>query len=266
MGNCFITRRGGGGSGGLNFEVVGGTTQPTAPKENTFWVNTSTEITSWVFSPNEPETPAEGMVWINDESFGALQLNALKKNEIKLYPTQAKQYIGGTWTAKNASVYQNSQWKDLSAYLFNLGGQAEFAANWASVVKQFDSSVSASGAPATIAYSDDGSVTIRSNSGGSFTYYTKMIDLTNYKTLSFTGTVYGWGNWSWIGVYSSMPSVAQGDGTLKASKRFTDEVLVTGTYTIDVSALTGKHYIGFIMYDPDATKKPYFKMNSMKLE
>lgn len=45
----------GSGSGeGLNFKVVGGTTQPASPKENTIWVNTDTEITSWDFSVTEP--------------------------------------------------------------------------------------------------------------------------------------------------------------------------------------------------------------------
>lgn len=35
---------------GLNFEVVGGTTQPANPKENTIWINTDVEITRWYFS------------------------------------------------------------------------------------------------------------------------------------------------------------------------------------------------------------------------
>ena len=33
----------------LNFEVVGGTSAPSNPKENTIWVNTDTEITGWDF-------------------------------------------------------------------------------------------------------------------------------------------------------------------------------------------------------------------------
>lgn len=52
MSDCFIIRRGGGA--GLNFKVVGGTTQPTNPKENTIWINTDAEITSWAFAPVDP--------------------------------------------------------------------------------------------------------------------------------------------------------------------------------------------------------------------
>ena len=43
-----------GGSGGLNFDVVGGTTEPTNPKENTIWVNTETKIEYWSLEPTEP--------------------------------------------------------------------------------------------------------------------------------------------------------------------------------------------------------------------
>lgn len=43
-----------GGGTSLNYSVVGGTTEPTSPKENMIWVNTETEITSHVFSATEP--------------------------------------------------------------------------------------------------------------------------------------------------------------------------------------------------------------------
>ena len=49
---------GGGGFVGLNFEIVGGTTQPSNPKENTIWVNTDQEITNWLFD-NLPGTIVE---------------------------------------------------------------------------------------------------------------------------------------------------------------------------------------------------------------
>ena len=39
---------------GLNFEIVGGTAEPSNPEENTIWVNTDTNITGWEFSANEP--------------------------------------------------------------------------------------------------------------------------------------------------------------------------------------------------------------------
>lgn len=49
-------RKKGGSDGGnpLNFKVVGGTTEPTNPKENTIWVYTHVGITSWHFGAEEP--------------------------------------------------------------------------------------------------------------------------------------------------------------------------------------------------------------------
>lgn len=38
----------------LNFEVVGGTSTPSNPKENMIWVNTSQAITSWDFAETQP--------------------------------------------------------------------------------------------------------------------------------------------------------------------------------------------------------------------
>lgn len=38
----------------LNFKVVGGTSTPSSPSENTIWINTNQAITSWSFNPIEP--------------------------------------------------------------------------------------------------------------------------------------------------------------------------------------------------------------------
>lgn len=50
----FNMTGGGGSAAGLNFKVVGGTTQPSNPSENTIWVNTDKEITGWIFSAKNP--------------------------------------------------------------------------------------------------------------------------------------------------------------------------------------------------------------------
>ena len=45
----------GGGADLLNFRVIGGTSAPADPKENTIWVNTEQKITSWDLSAAEPQ-------------------------------------------------------------------------------------------------------------------------------------------------------------------------------------------------------------------
>lgn len=96
----------------LNFAVVGGASKPENPVENTIWVNTETEITSWSISPEQPESPTSGMVWINNGASSESAFNALKKNEIKVYPQTAKQYVGGKWADVESSIYQGGKWSE----------------------------------------------------------------------------------------------------------------------------------------------------------
>ena len=102
------------GGAGLNFKVVGGTSQPTNPKENTIWVNTDTAISSWTFSTTKPESHVEGMVWIPTGISSSTPINALKKNGIEVNPVSAKQYVSGVWVSKNGKIYKNGKWKSLS--------------------------------------------------------------------------------------------------------------------------------------------------------
>ena len=110
--DAFITRRGGTGAG-LNFKVVGGTTQPANPKENTIWVNTSNEITGWIFSAEEPDVPEEGMVWFAVGLSSLAEFNALKENTLQVYPVLAKQYASGEWSESPAKIYQGEKWANL---------------------------------------------------------------------------------------------------------------------------------------------------------
>lgn len=92
----------------LNFDVVGGTSQPSNPKENTIWVNTSETITDWVFSATQP-TVASGRVWFPTSTSSTVEFNALKKNAIQVYPISVKQYINGAWVVLDAYCYQNGE-------------------------------------------------------------------------------------------------------------------------------------------------------------
>lgn len=107
MGETFIVRRGGGGAG-INFKVVGGTVQPANPKENTVWVNTTTDISSWVVSPNQPGNPADGMVWIQDGN--ANGINIVKKNAVEVFPSGCKLYTDGAWANVEAYLFRNGAW------------------------------------------------------------------------------------------------------------------------------------------------------------
>lgn len=122
----------GGGGTALNFRVVGGTTEPSNPKENMIWVNTSTTISSWVFSATQPSNPSNGMVWISTGTSSTVEFNALKKNGIHVYPISAKQYVSGAWVDKIAMSYQNGEWVDWVTYLYKSSNQfSEITGGWA---------------------------------------------------------------------------------------------------------------------------------------
>lgn len=110
MSDAYIVRRGGGA--GLNLKVIGGTTQPTSPAENTVWVNTSTSITSWVFSAEAPASPTEGMVWIKTGGGSKAPMNIDRKNTVMLYPVACKQYVSGAWADKTAKSCLNGAWTE----------------------------------------------------------------------------------------------------------------------------------------------------------
>ena len=113
----------GGGGGGLNFKVVGGTVQPASPSENMIWVNTSVAITSWVFSTTAPTSPAAGMVWFSTGPISSVAFNAVKKNGIWVYPTGCQQYISGAWVAKTAKTYQSGAWVEWLYWLYDTGSK-----------------------------------------------------------------------------------------------------------------------------------------------
>lgn len=128
MGNAFLY--GNGGTAALNFRVLGGTTQPQNPRENDIWVNTTVFIQRYSFNATQPATingiaPIEGDIWIQVLSASAYEFNAIKKNEINVYPVRALQYISGQWVSKEAEIYQNGEWNVLATFVYKSGNQYE---------------------------------------------------------------------------------------------------------------------------------------------
>ena len=133
MGNAFLYGSGGGGGAGLNFEIKAYASEDSLPataKENTIAVITETPITAYTFSATEHTDPIEGMVWFIVDVASPVEFNALKKNEIRIYPNSAKQYVSGVWTDKLAKSYQGGSWVDWippgALFYSGMGAQVEF--------------------------------------------------------------------------------------------------------------------------------------------
>ena len=246
----FVTLHGFGGSGDseLNFEIVGGTTEPTNPKENTIWVNTDVDISSWVFSAEEPSNPAEGMVWITIGTFSPVAFNILTENINQVYPICVEQYVSGLWVYKPTLSYQNGEWIDWSIYLYNHGNEFEsITGGWKLVKERSNGSFVNSGEELIITAGgvDNGVAVVTNN----------KIDLTNSDTIYFnvsTRAYSGSNNYSDFFVTNAGNSTWSHISTTVAKKHFGNGV--TGEGSIDVSSLSGEYYIGFSYYGGNATK------------
>lgn len=118
-------KHGAGGANPLNFKVVGNP-QPANPKENTIWVDTDVDITSYVFSATEPETPKAGMLWVKISDSSNIKVGTpLGKDYITIMLNSVSQYVGGAWVDKVAKSYQGGEWVDWVTYLYNLGDQCD---------------------------------------------------------------------------------------------------------------------------------------------
>ena len=244
----FNINSGSGGAGAeLNFKIVGGTTEPVNPSENMIWVNTDTEITSWNLSIIEPENPTDGAIWITIDATGiTTPFNVLKKDEnnIKLNTNKAYQYINNAWVQKLAKTYQGNAWIEWwDGYLYKSGDEyTVITGGWIGEGKGYDSYATASYTP-KITRGD--TLTIKpGGDGGSIVRTANKIDLTNYSKLIFDGTASGGSGydshyniriWHTIGSYSTSNVVATG-----ALRYHSD-----GQVEINISSITGEHYIGF---------------------
>lgn len=231
MSKGLIVGMGGGAS--LNYKVVGGTTQPTSASENTIWVNTSTEISSHIFSTTEPTNPVEGMVWFKTGATSVAPFNALKKNGITVYPLGCKQYVNGAWESKTAKTYYGNKWVDWTFYLFDIAAANDTSA--------FEFTPHSNGAlNPVLTYHQGQYVSIKNPSSSATTTYLKEDpDFTGFSKLILKGYC------SLKGEKMVIAEAGQRK-TFDASSIASVTLDVTdGEYVIDISELTGKYAVGF---------------------
>lgn len=227
------TNAGAGGSGGVNFKVVGGTTEPASPKENTIWVNTSVTIPSWVFSATEPGSPVEGMVWITTGTASNVAFNALKKNDVQVYPQSAKQYVGGTWVEKEIMIYQNGEWvaPNIKLYIVKNGVPA-YAFSKSSNNKLTQG---------------DGYYQVAGSQSGHHAAWVPLMDITNYNMLRINGTFTSSSEFQLCVWDNSVTSPTYQNYAAKVN-------LATAGAALDISGLTGLYSVGITNVYTNANK------------
>lgn len=250
---------GGGSHAGLNFKIVGGTSQPTNPEENMIWVNTDQKITSWIFSATEPAAPEEGMVWVVSGTASTVEFNALKKNGIQTYPLDAKQYVSGAWVSKTAKSYQDGVWKDWAIILYEPGNQhTDITGGWNNSARWF----STSGGSYTLGsytLNSDGLTISLSGKQDVFVYAKNKIDLTDVRKIEFTVTDVSLegADRTYLAVCTAVGSETMNNAVAKSY------IAEAGTFSLDVSSLSGAFYIGFSNTVYNQTKK--YTVTSVKL-
>lgn len=241
MGICYLMQSGGGAS--LNFKVVGGTSAPSSPNENTIWINTSTTITSYVFSATQP-TGSDGMVWIQTGTSSSTEFNALKKNGIQVYPLSAMQYVSGAWVNKTAKSYQSGAWVDWwNGELYEKGNQYDLVTGgWESA--KGSGSMSVTFGSENISFYAD-------SYGTAYAYTKNKIDLSKYTQLIVEGELKNkpYTGLSILAHPSSIPAAYDTGWTVRSI------VGSTGAFTknVDISTLSGEYYVGFWSDGSNAT-------------
>lgn len=249
----------------LSFEVVGNP-QPENPKANTIWVDTDVEITGWDFSAAEPANPAEGMVWVSTGTASSVAFNALKENSVMVYPMSAKQYVSGAWVNVTAKSYLNGAWADWFVWngqLYQSGNEFTnetggwYAANDASLTEI---------TIASIARNEDSMVlTVTGGRKSAMLASRKPIDLTDFDLVTFEGLLHPGTATTDKPAYGYLYACKDSGGSLTNAARADIKASKTAqTITLNVSGLSGEHYICPYLYTFDSTN-PYLQMDSLLL-
>lgn len=228
----------GGGGTALNFRVVGGTTAPANPQENTIWVNTGVDITGWEFSSVRPSSPENGMVWFTTGTSSTVAFNALRKNKLQIYPVSAEQYVGGLWESVPVKSCQGGAWVEWRVgYVFKDGEYGEISGF---ICERATATLSNK----ILTFTGNGNVF-------SNAYSEERINLSGINSIIVTIESGSQGYNAFYGVMSTIPSQNTGSGQISGL-----DVVETihggnamqsfsGTFSLDVSGLSGEHYLVF---------------------
>lgn len=230
---------GGGGRDRFRPTIYGGTTAPAKPKEGDFWIYTGTAISGTElngFMSGFPTwTMPEGFVYIGSGGVYnvSLWVNLINvRNAIHNFcPCCCYQVEGGKWYRKDAKVYHDGAWLQFSAWaapwngeLFQSGNQyTDHTGGWA------------------YTFSWTGSVDFSSNIWWSvtnitaFVYTAWAIDVTKYRRLRFTGSL--WGSWS-FGLGNKQSGLNAGNWIARIQGNGT-----VNDGSVDISGVSGSFYI-----------------------
>ena len=214
----------GGGGGGLR--IVSGLTEPVKPKENMIWVKSDKAGKKYVFAEAAPEAPFEGLIWFSATGDGII--------------TQANVYADGAWNRVDAYMYLSGAWVHIASsivYLYNKGDTCDAVSGGWEAAQWYINSGSTGSVPRLTEGASSLAVA-RTNYKTGLVQARTAVNLDKIRKISAVIS----GNTD----HNSNLTVATSGGSIgfppnvKASKS-----LFNGTVELDVSALSGNHFVGF---------------------
>lgn len=208
------------GSGGGNFKLVGGLTQPARPQEYTIWVESDLVRKKYVIAQSAPEDPETGLVWLLASDKAVLS---------------------------DAKIFDGETWARVNAYFFLASGWLKFATIWDGTLlsgsNQYTAITGGWGRNANNAGSD--------NNGWAM-YAKNAIDVSGFSKLNIKANFPDCVFYK-VGLVSKSGGVTQyGDSSWVASSQY---YTPDGHYSdkdidvnIDVSSLSGKYYVNVMAF------------------
>ena len=264
-----------GSAGGdvLGIRVVSGMTRPSAPKENTIWVNSTNDIRSWYISPTEPiDVSGNGHFWIKTDDNSPVSMEILRKNSVIVHPGTVYESTGSGWAEREAQIYRQGAWAELktSFYIYNKGISTGYSLACNENMKQMSSGYTAVAGYVTVGST---SITVETDGrtydfanifvtdpSGAFT----RVDLSKYTKIRIKGALSGATKSTDLvfRLLSEMGTICTENNV--ASQSFTAGIIDA---TIDVSAIDSSCYLGFTFYNQEQiTKVITFELTELWIE
>lgn len=242
------------GGAGENFKVVGGNNKPSAPSENTVWVNTAQPITEWQFCTSKPVSRTNktafsgGEVWFQTGAGSQAAFNAAKKGTLMVYPYACAQYSDGAFVKRAAQVFQNGAWRVMGQKYLD-GGDV-----FTDITGGFSQVNAVSGAYQAPVFNSGGILMANTAYIVRTVGSARPVDLTNINTLYFTYStenITGTMNCFSLGVHPTRVAGQTNGAIVIGQQSWAAEYYAgpaTGTaanavVAVNVSALSGLHYL-----------------------